>query len=155
MRSIERGRRVFKYPRKHDEGYNELWMGQTKESHKASGMEAFFADKKDIFIISAILGYKNKSRESFKDGIAFTADFREYAGVIYSIAISETRDAKILDSKEMKGKLETIIEEYACGGFEILQKNLKEKGKSPLEIYENLIEELESEDELDIFEDIF
>jgi dnd system-associated protein 4 len=155
MNSIERGRRKFKYPRKHDEAYNSLWMGQTKESHLASGENAFFVDKKDIFIVSAILGYKNNKKEKFSDGIPFTADFREYAGVIYSIGINETRDAKILDSKEMKGKLETIIEGYACGGFEILQNKLKEKGKSPLEVYENLIEEFESKDELDIFEDIF
>lgn len=156
MKSIEStGRRPFKYPKKHEEAYNELWMGQTNESHKASGKKAFFADKKDIFIISAILGYKNKKKEHFKEGISFTADFREYAGIIYGLAINDTRDAKILDSKETRGKLETIVEEYACGGFEILQKKLQEKGKNKLEIFEELIEEFESQDELQIFEDIF
>lgn len=144
MKTIDLKRRKFHYPKDHEDFYNKYWMGLTDDSKKRSGKEAFFADKKDIFILSAILGYKHGKKNSFKDRVPFTADFREYAGLIYSIALDSTKNPVVLKNENnefKKNHIETLIEEYACGGFELLRHKLEVKGKSPLELFEELLED--------------
>ena len=141
MKTIDRSRRNFCYPKKHQEYYDMYWMGGTTELKDRSGEKAFFEDKKDIFILSAIIGYNHKRRESFTEKVPFTADFREYASVIYGIALDEAMDPTILVSKNKKGYIEKLIEEFACGGFEILKKKLETQGQNRLELFEELLDE--------------
>jgi len=150
MKSIDSRARRFKHPREQQEEYLDLWMGATKESKKYSGSDSIFKDLKDIFIFSAILGFENRRRKSFKEGISFKADFKEYESIIYSIAICEYENK---DEKELgelldrtgKEKIETIIEEYACGGFEILKDKLYRSASTPLEALKKLILDEEEE----------
>ena len=154
MRSIDLKRRRFYYSKAQEEFYNKYWMGLTDESKRRSGQTGFFADKKDIFILSAVLGYKHRKRKKFKEKILLTADFREYAGLIYSIALDETKNPLVLKNENNefeKHYIETLIEEYACGGFEYLKYELEKRGKSPLELFEELLEkESSSETTLDL-----
>lgn len=151
MNTIDKNRRKFHYPLKHKEYYDKYWIGGTEEAKKNSGKDAFFVDKKDIFILSAILGYKYKKKVSFKEKIPFSADFRDYASLIYGISLDTSENPSILKNEKREYFIETLIEEYACGGFEILKHKLEEKGKKPLELFEELLEdESEENDDIDI-----
>ena len=131
----------FQYPKKQSNDYNKYWIGETKDVKYSSGKEAFFIHLKDIFILSAVLGYKHNKKESFTGGIPFGDVFEEYESLIYAIALDSKGSVSLLDSmKECKDYIKNTIEEYACGGFEILKKKLDENGKKPLDLFEELIE---------------
>ena len=141
MKSINPESRRFRYPVEQKKEYEKLWMGGTSENRVSSNKQGIFKDLKDIFILSAVIGFQErKKRKPFKEGTNFTADFREYESIIYSIAICElSKDidkniSKILRKRDGEDTIEDIIEEYANAGFEVLMEYIySDESKSPLE----------------------
>ena len=85
----------------------------------------------DILAFAAVLG-ANRNRkvplnETIKDPIRQEVFTRQGYDILFNLlAIYDTNDPKILtDTDEMDDKRATIFEEYANGGLEILQEELK------------------------------
>ncbi len=133
--------RKLRYSRSYSDLYDRLWMGGTIEQKNRS--DSFFKDKKDIFVICLILGFKNKVLVPLpSDSIPIDANYDEYKDILYSIAICHHKTTEILKKNHsINGyTLEKTLEELANGGAQILQEKLLKKGKGITENFEDLLE---------------
>jgi len=83
---------------------------------------------KDIFLLSALIGFKNKKNipiKGAKDSYVRTEYLKdEDYSIINSIAIIDSDNLEIIFNKK---EVFEIVEEYAHGGIEILKNMLFEK----------------------------
>jgi dnd system-associated protein 4 len=108
-------------------------------------------DTRELFIIAAAFGFKNKIRKSFQNREGYVRT--EYLtgkdkALLYAIALKEADSVDILSNKEEVFK---IAEEYAHGGVRILHDSIgstqfgsfsKQFEKMLHEIYEELMSEM-------------
>lgn len=95
---------------------------------------AVFPSKKALQCYAAMLGFEAKSRLALPSGAVdsiewHTFDNGDYTDFIYLIALGATQDLSILqydiensDKGNVAEDMVTVFEEYANGGFEILQR---------------------------------
>lgn len=105
--------------------YEELYqsLGNTKDS--------LFNSMKDVYVLAALLGaikenkkkFNKKGGEPIKEGIFNYSD----KVILDFIAVNATKDINILknDEEELNSK-SNLLEEYANGGMETLEKYLAE-----------------------------
>ena len=89
--------------------------------------ENIFRTYKDILIFAACLGFKSGKRVSFKESSEpikrdiFNGTYD--SAVINAIALLEKNDTQILTDGCADERI-AIFEEYACGGLEIIQREI-------------------------------
>jgi dnd system-associated protein 4 len=86
------------------------------------GEEAPFSTIKDVFVVSAALGYRAGVRRPFKGGrqhVGFWRSFtvQEDVPLLQAIAVADTGDVNVLADQ---GEVIRISEEYANEGIELL-----------------------------------
>lgn len=123
------GDRRIRIPKDKEKLINMLLKGESETG--------VFNLKAEIITFAATLGYKNEKRIPFEDSLdPIRQDVFErhgYDTVINLIAIGDSKDPIILRSSDFdEDRRITIFEEYANGGLEILQEELRGSG-NPLE----------------------
>lgn len=102
----------------------------------------FFKDKKDILVLSAVLSFKEISRNTIDNTkLKVTkklnnVKFDEYAAIIYGIAIAHTQDASVVSDDK---KVVEIFNKYANLGFEKLYNIITNTDGGALSNFEALI----------------
>ena len=86
-----------------------------------------FKTMKDLFLLAALIGYRQEKRLTLEHGIGIFswAQFsaQEDVPVLRSLAIAETGDVNVLANQD---ELLTIAEEYANGGIVEIQEQVAE-----------------------------
>mgnify|MGYP000903926123 CR=1 FL=1 len=123
------GDRRIRVPKNKEKIINILFKGESRTG--------VFITKAELITFAATLGYKYENRIPFDDSLdPIRQDVFERHGcdtVINLIAIADSKDPIILRSSDIdEDRRITIFEEYANGGLEILQEELRGKG-NPLE----------------------
>ncbi len=121
---------------------NDLFLKLSKTKQKTN--EGIFDNNKDLFLFVMALGYKHEKKIPLKkkDNTIPLAVFQKSKNnidFIDLIALGDTKNIYILDwddEKIVEKKLE-IIEEYANGGLEIIEKELFNNNT---DIYDNLLQ---------------
>lgn len=101
----------------------------------ADGATGPFQTFADVIVFAAALGAKHKKRIPVKEasrkepGPVKLEQFAAmgYDGVIKLLGVTETKDVKILSltEEELENKRNLIFEEYANGGLEIIQNEVR------------------------------
>lgn len=103
--------------------------------------ENFFVDKKDLLIISAILGVNNFSKKEIdkyklENLRPLAVEFKDYYPIIYSIAICINRDIEVIFDKS---KVSEIFNKCAGLGILKLKEILEKEGDILLRNYEDFL----------------
>jgi len=102
----------------------------------------FFQDKKDVLVLSAVLSFKEITRDTVDNTkLKVTkklnnVKFDEYAAIIYGIAIAHSKDAAVVTDEK---KVVEIFNKYANLGFEKLYKIITDTNGSAISNLEALI----------------
>jgi dnd system-associated protein 4 len=95
---------------------------------------AVFPSKKALQCFAAILGFEAKSRISLPSGAVDSIEWHtfengEFTDYIYLVALGSTKDLSVLrydvdksDPGDFDEDMVTVFEEFANGGFEIIQR---------------------------------
>lgn len=104
-----------------------------KELSVQEGGKGFFRHMVDILAFSAALGYARNNRSPLNEPAKVPDPIRHsvfqthgYDTIINLLAVSDSEDPGILANRDdMEDKRAAIFEEYANGGLEILDRELK------------------------------
>lgn len=105
-----------------------------EEPHPDAG-RAIFPTMRELMCFAAVLGFENDRRHPLQSKTA-EIDGRNFANspqaldLLYLIALASKKDAEVLRD-ENEDEMISIFEEYAQGGFEVLQGWLKDKPEDP------------------------
>ena len=123
MRGVKRSKR------------HEGLVRQLTEAVHPVAKKAIFPTMRELVCFAAALGFE-KERKRELEGEVLEIDGRIFENhqpsvdLLYLIALAEKRDAEILRD-ENEDRAITLFEQYAEGGFEILQGWLNEKPEDP------------------------
>lgn len=115
---------------KRSEKFEDLVRRLAVDEHPVTKKSIFDTIRK-LMCFAAVLGFENDRRSKLQDSTN-DVDSRqveksqETQDLIYLIALASEKDAEILQD-ENEEKMYLVFEEYAQGGFEILEQWMKEK----------------------------
>lgn len=100
--------------------------------------KSIFPTIRELMCFAAVLGFENDRRSKLQDATNDTEgriflNSQQSLDLIYLIALAAEKDGEIL-REENEDRMIQVFEEYAQGGFEILEQWMKEK---PGDLYGN------------------
>jgi dnd system-associated protein 4 len=119
---------------KRSEKFEDLVRKLAIEEHPVT-KKSIFSTIRELMCFAAILGFENNRRNKLHDSTNETdgrifLNSQQSLDLIYLIALAAEKDAEIL-REENEEKMFQTFEEYAQGGFEILDQWMKEKPEDP------------------------
>lgn len=115
---------------KRSERFEALVTKLAREPHPVTGKNIFNTIR-ELMCFAAVLGFENDQRSELEsstktvEGDVFE-NSQQALDIIYLLALATEKDGEIL-REENEEKMFQIFEEYAQGGFEILERWMKEK----------------------------
>lgn len=130
--------RIF-IDRSHHLTYQELAKPPEKEIPDQEKDTPPFESMKNLFMLAAFIGYKNKKRVPLENRVDIfswqvLATDENYLSLLYALAVTETNGVEVLTDRR---KILTIAEEYANGGILQIEEEVKER---PGEKIDNLLD---------------
>jgi dnd system-associated protein 4 len=112
------------------EQFKDLVEKLAQTHHREAG-KSIFATMRELVCFAAVLGFENERKHPLQSK-TFEVDGRIYSNsqqaldLLYLICLAHSRDAEVLREENEDASIE-VFEEYAQGGFEILEGWLREK----------------------------
>src|SRR5215212_5293849 len=115
---------------KRSEKFEELVKKLAVEEHPVT-KKSIFPTIRELVCFAAVLGFENNRRGKLEDATndvegRIFLNSQQSLDLIYLIALAAEKDGEIL-REENEEKMFQAFEEYAQGGFEILEQWMKEK----------------------------